>query len=106
MSLLLSVLAAGAYVAGGLAMRRADGFTHAVPSALVFVGFCVGAALQTFAMRHSPLSINYVLVLGLEAALAVLLGTAWLGEALSPAKLAGLGLILAGVVLLRLPDRW
>jgi drug/metabolite transporter (DMT)-like permease len=56
-------------------------------------------------MRRSELSINYILVLGLEAALALLLGIGWLGEALSPRKLAGLALILAGVMSLRLEGR-
>jgi multidrug transporter EmrE-like cation transporter len=105
MNLLLSVLAAGAYTVGGLFMRKAEGFAHARPAAMVFGCFCVGAALQTMAMRRSELSINYILVLGLEAALALLLGIGWLGEALSPRKLAGLALILAGVMSLRLEGK-
>lgn len=105
MSLFLSVLAAGAYTVGGLFMRKADGFAHALPAAMVFGCFGVGAALQTLAMRRSELSVNYILVLGLEAALALLLSIAWLGEAVSPLKLAGLVLILAGVMSLRLEDR-
>jgi small multidrug resistance pump/quaternary ammonium compound-resistance protein SugE len=103
-NLLLSVLAAGAYTVGGVFMRKAEGFAHALPAAMVFVCFCAGAALQTLAMRRSEVSINYILVLGLEAALAVLLGVAWLGEALSPRKLASLALILAGVMSLRLEE--
>lgn len=105
MNLLLSALAASAYTVGGLFMRKAEGFAHTLPTVMVFACFCVGATLQTLAMRRSEVSINYVLVLGLEAALAVLLGTAWLGEALSPRKLAGLALILAGVMSLRLEER-
>jgi drug/metabolite transporter (DMT)-like permease len=72
---------------------------------MVFGCFCVGATLQTLAMKRSELSINYILVLGLEAALALLLGIGWLGEALSPRKLAGLALILAGVITLRLEGK-
>jgi multidrug transporter EmrE-like cation transporter len=105
MNLLLSVLAAGSYTVGGLFMRKAEGFSHALPTAMVFVCFCAGATLQTLAMRRSELSINYILVLGLEAGLAVLLGVTWLGEAPSPLKLAGLALILAGVLSLRLEER-
>lgn len=105
MNLLLSALAAGAYTVGGVFMRKADGFAHTLPASLVFACFGVGATLQTLAMRHSEVSINYVLVLGLEAGLALLFGTAWLGEALSPRKLAGLALILAGVLSLWLEQR-
>jgi multidrug transporter EmrE-like cation transporter len=105
MEMFLSVLAAGAYTVGGVFMRKAEGFAHTLPTVMVFTCFCVGATLQTLAMRRSEVSINYVLVLGLEAALAVLLGVALLGEGLSPRKLAGLALILAGVMSLRQPDR-
>jgi small multidrug resistance pump len=102
MTLFLSLLAAGAYAVGGLFMRKAEGFAHALPAAIVFGCFGVGAALQILAMRRSELGVNYVLVLGLEAALALLLGIGWLGETLSTRKLAGLALILAGVMSLRL----
>jgi multidrug transporter EmrE-like cation transporter len=101
MSLLLSLLAASAYTVGGVFMRKAEGFAHALPAVMVFACFVTGAALQTLAMKRSEVSINYILVLGLEAALALLLGVAWLGEALSPLKLAGVALILVGVAALR-----
>ncbi len=105
MSLLLSVVAAGAYTVGGFFMRKSEGFAYALPGAMVFGCFGVGAALQTLAMRRSELSINYFLVLGLEAALALLLSIAWLGEAMSPRKVAGLALILGGIMALRLETR-
>jgi small multidrug resistance pump/quaternary ammonium compound-resistance protein SugE len=104
MSLLLSLLAAAAYTVGGVFMRKAEGFTHALPALMVFACFGAGAALQTLAMRRSEVSINYILVLGLEAALALMLGVAWLGEALSPLKLMGVALILGGVLALRLQE--
>ena len=104
MSLLLSVLAASAYAVGGVFMRKAEGFAHALPTAMVFICFGVGAALQTLAMRRSELTVNYILVLGLEAALALLLGVAWLGESVSLLRLAGVALIVAGVVSLRLEE--
>ena len=105
MNLLLSLLAASAYAVGGLFMRKAEGFAHALPAAMVFGCFCGGAALQTLAMRRSELSINYILVLGLEAALALVLGIGWLGGAPSSRKLAGLALILAGVMSLRQEEK-
>jgi multidrug transporter EmrE-like cation transporter len=105
MNLLLSALAAGSYTVGGLFMRKAEGFAHALPTVMVFVCFGVGAALQTLAMRRSELSVTYIVVLGLEAGLALLLGVAWLGEAPSTRKMAGLALILAGILTLRLEER-
>jgi len=103
-SLLFSLLAASAYAVGGVFMRKAEAFTHALPTALVFICFGVGAALQTLGMRRSELTVNYILVLGFEAALALLLGVAWLGESVSLLRLAGIALIVAGVVSLRLEE--
>lgn len=105
MDLLLSALAAAAYAFGGLFMKKAEGFAHAAPAVMVFICFGLGATLQTLAMTRSEVSVNYVLVLGLEAALAVLLGTAWLEEALSLRRLTGLALILAGIISLRMEAR-
>lgn len=102
MDLLLSVLAAGSYTVGGLFMRKSQGFGQALPTVMVFACFGVGATLQTLAMRRSELSVNYVLVLGMEAGLALVLGVTFLGEAPSAPKLAGLALILAGILSLRL----
>src|SRR5262245_47758670 len=85
-------------------MRKAEGFAHSLPAAMVFVCFCAGAALQTVAMQRSEVSVNYIVVLGLEAMLALFLGTAWLGESLSPLKLGGVALIVAGVASLRLAE--
>ncbi len=59
-------------------MRKSDGFAHALPGVMVFGCFCLGAALQTLAMKRSELSVNYILVLGLEAALALVLSIALL----------------------------
>ena len=104
MSLLFSLLAASAYAVGGVFMRKAEGFAHALPTAMVFLCFGVGAALQTLAMRRSEVTVNYILVLGLEAALALLLGVAWLGESVSLLRLAGVALIVTGVVSLKLEE--
>jgi hypothetical protein len=72
---------------------------------MVFVCFGVGAALQTLSLRRSELSVNYVVVLGFEAGLAIVAGVGWLGEPLSARKLAGLALIIAGILSLRLEER-
>lgn len=100
----LVVTAAVSYTVGGLFMKLADGFVRPGPSFLVFAFFAFGAALQTLAMRGSQLSVTYVVVLGLEAALAVGFGTALFREAYPPLKILGTALVLVGVVLLRRGD--
>lgn len=97
----LIVLAALAFSAGGYFMKLADGLTVLGPSALVFTLFALGAGLQTLAMRGESMTVTYIAVLGLEAVTAYLLGTLLLREASSIGKLVGIGLVLAGIVLLR-----
>jgi multidrug transporter EmrE-like cation transporter len=63
------------YSAGGYFMKLSQGLTVRVPTAMVFLCFCLGAALQTVAMRDEALTVTYVIVLGLEAVVAYLLGT-------------------------------
>lgn len=97
----LAVLAALTFSVGGYYMKLSNGLTQWKPTLLVFVFFGVGACLQTLAMQGEQMSVTYIVVLGLEAITALLLSIFLLGEGASPAKLAGVGLVLLGIVLLR-----
>ncbi len=71
--------------------------------ALIAVGPTLGAlAAYTEGLRRLPASVASLLGTW-EPAVAALLGYLVLGEALAPPQLAGAGLIVLGVVLLRLP---
>ena len=61
------------------------------------------AACQSIGMRNAEMGSSYVLVLGLEAIIAVALGIWFFGDHLTPLKFAALALILGGVALLRQP---
>ena len=98
---LLNVVAALAYAAGGVMMKRSDGFRNAMPSALVFVCFALGATVQTFALKRQELGSGYVIVLGLEAIAALALGARLYREPVDATKLAAVALVIAGIVLLR-----
>ena len=96
------VLAALAFSVGGYFMKLSSGLTRVGPSLLVFALFAIGAACQALAMRNEPMTVTYIVVLGLEAITAYLLGVVFLHEGSSPGKLAGVALVLGGIVLLRL----
>jgi small multidrug resistance pump len=98
----LLVLAALSFSLGGYFMKLSDGMRRPAPTIALFALFLVGAALQTIAMRREPMTVTYVIVLGLEAIVTYLLGVWFLGESSPPAKVAGIGLVVAGIVLLRL----
>lgn len=65
--------------------------------------FSTGALIQARAMRYEQLGSSYALVLGLEALLATILGTLLFSEQLSGRAVAGITLVVVGIVLLRFP---
>ena len=97
----LTGLAALSFSIGGYFMKLSAGLTQLRPTLLVFTFFGVGVCLQTVAMRGEQMSITYIVVLGFEAIAAFSLGVFLLDERSSAMKLAGVGLVLAGIVLLR-----
>ena len=95
------ISAALSYTLGGYFMKHSDGFTQIAPTIAVLALFCLGASLQTFAMRQQEMTRMYIIVLGFEAICAFLFGTFLLGEVLTWQKLVGSVVVCIGVVLLR-----
>jgi multidrug transporter EmrE-like cation transporter len=104
MHLYFVVLAALMFSAGGYFMKTSEGMTHLVPTVAFMLLFLLGAVMQTFAMEKTQLSVTYVLVLGIEAVTAFLLGIFMLGENTTPFKLGGTVLIICGILALRLSE--
>jgi multidrug transporter EmrE-like cation transporter len=102
MQLVLVGLAALFFTVGGIYMKRADGLRNTLATALFLVLFACGAAVQSQAMRGAELGATYVVVLGLEAALAVAFGALLFAEPLTAAKAAAVLLIVGGIAMLRM----
>jgi small multidrug resistance pump len=100
-TMFLLVVAAISFSIGGYFMKLSDGLTHSLPTALVLGLFCLGALLQTLAMRHTEMTNTYILVLGLEAITALGLGLFFLGEGVTLTKFIGIMLVVGGVAILR-----
>jgi small multidrug resistance pump/quaternary ammonium compound-resistance protein SugE len=62
--------------------------------------FLTGASLQAIGMRKADLGMAYVLVLGIEAGMAVMFSVCVLHEHLSFARAVAILIILAGVIML------
>ena len=97
----LTCLAALSFSIGGYFMKSSAGLTHFRPTMLMFTFFIAGASLQTIAMRGQQMLVTYIVVLGLEAISAYSMGVFFLKEGSSLARLAGVALVLAGIVVLR-----
>ena len=100
MYLLLLIIASLLFATGGLFMKLSLGLTRTIPSILVFLLFCAGAACQTIAMKRADMGVAYVFVLGLEAVAAFLISILALNESAAPARIVAVVLIVAGIVLL------
>lgn len=83
------------------AMKLSDGFTRPVPSVVTIVAMIFSFGLLALAMRSLPLGTAYTIWTGIGAAGAFVVGIVVLGEAASPLRLLAAGLILAGLVLMK-----
>jgi multidrug transporter EmrE-like cation transporter len=100
MQLVLSVLAALCFTLGGVFMKYADGLRNLGAVAGFMALFAIGASLQSIAMRTGGLGTTYVVILGLEAALAFGLGIMLFSEGVTWLKCFAVLLILAGIILI------
>ncbi len=99
---LLVAIAIVVEVAGTALLRATEGFTRLLPSVAVVAAYLVSFALLAKAVTELQVSIVYAVWSGVGTAAIAVIGVLWLGEPLSTAKLVGLTLIVAGVVVVNL----
>jgi multidrug transporter EmrE-like cation transporter len=98
----LYCLAATLYVVGGIFMKLSAGLTRWRPALALVLVFGAGALIQAWAMKQDALGSSYVVVLGLEALLAVIAGYFLFAEQPTPKMISGMVLVVFGIILLRL----
>jgi multidrug transporter EmrE-like cation transporter len=101
-ALALYSLAAALYVVGGVFMKYSAGLTRWLPALALVVVFGAGALIQAWAMKQEALGSSYVVVLGLEALLAVIAGYFLFAEQMTPKMISGVVLVVLGIILLRI----
>lgn len=84
--------------AWAVGLPRTEGFTRLGPSAFVLATMAVSIYGLAVATRVLPIGTAYAVWTGIGAVGAVVFGIAVLGEPRAAARLVCLGLILAGVV--------
>jgi multidrug transporter EmrE-like cation transporter len=95
------VAASLCFATSGVAMKFSDGLTRPLPSMLLGLLVLVGTTFQTFAMRYARLGTTYLMVLGLEAVIAMALGSIFFHESFSLKILLAVGFVAIGIALLR-----
>jgi small multidrug resistance pump len=95
-------LAIGTEVVATSALKASEGFTRLVPSAVVVVGYAVSFWCLSLALKTIPVGIAYAIWSGAGIVLIALIAWWLYGQTLDAAALLGIGLILAGVVVIQL----
>ena len=101
-ALALLVAAIAAEVAATSALSRTEGFRDPLWSGLVIGGYAVSIWLLALVVERLPVSTAYAVWSGVGTAAVAVIGALWLGESWSAVKVAGLSMIVLGVVLLNL----
>ena len=84
------------------ALKASGGFSQLWPSIIVVAGYGVAFYCLSLALRSVPLGIAYAIWSGAGTALIALLGVVLYKQKLDTAAICGIGLIVAGVLVLNL----
>lgn len=104
MSWIILALAGIAEVGWAVGLKYTDGFTRPVPTILTIASMVVSLALLGLALRDLPLGTAYAIWTGIGTVGTVLLGITLFGEAATPARMACIGLIVMGILGLKLVE--
>lgn len=99
------VMLAGAItaeVAATTAMKYSDGFSRLGPSLVTLVGYVLSFFLLAQTLKSVSIGTAYAIWAGIGTAAVAALGLVLFGEGLDTAKVAGIVLIIGGVVVLNL----
>lgn len=99
----LILLIAGLFEVGwAIGLKYTEGFTRLWPSVGTAIAMVVSVVLLGIAMRHIPVGTAYAVWTGIGTIGAVILGIFLFGESATLVRLMCLGLILAGIIGLKL----
>ena len=93
-------LAIVAEVIATSALQASAGFTRLWPSCLVVLGYGVAFYCLAFTLKTIPMGVAYAIWSGLGIVLITLVAFVLYGQKIDLAGLLGMGLIVAGVVVL------
>jgi small multidrug resistance pump len=100
MKYLLLLIAIIAEVTATSALNASNGFTKLIPSLIVIVGYGVAFYCLSLTLKSIPLGIAYAIWSGLGVVLTAIVGLLLFKQKLDVAAIAGLSLIVMGVIVL------
>jgi len=93
-------LAIGSEIIATVSLKLSDGFTKPIPAVVVVLGYGFSFYALSVTLRSIPLGVVYAVWSGVGTAAVVLIGVFLFREVLDTIKVAGIGLIIVGVVML------
>jgi quaternary ammonium compound-resistance protein SugE len=102
MAWLLLVVAGLLEVGWAIGLKYTDGFTRPLPTAATVGAMALSVGLLGVAMKTLPVGTAYAVWVGVGAVGTAILGIVLFGELASVGRLISLGLIVAGIVGLKL----
>ncbi|MCX4551816.1 multidrug efflux SMR transporter [Streptomyces sp. NBC_01387] len=102
MPYVLLAAAIAAEVGGTTAMKYSDGFSKLWPSLGTAAGYLLAFVLLAQVLKSMSVGTAYAIWAGTGTAAIAAIGMLFMGETMSAAKLGGIVLVIAGVVLLNL----
>ncbi|WSZ02963.1 multidrug efflux SMR transporter [Streptomyces sp. NBC_00872] len=98
----LLAAAIAAEVAGTTAMKYSEGFTRLWPSLITVVGYLVAFALLAQTLKTLSVGTAYAIWSGAGTAAIAVIGVLFMNESVNAARVAGIVLVIAGVLVLNL----
>jgi quaternary ammonium compound-resistance protein SugE len=89
-------------IAFALCMKWSEGFTRLMPGLFTAAAGLSSVFLLSLSLRTLPVGTGYAVWTGIGAAGTAILGMVLLGDPMAPTRILCIGLILAGVIGLRL----
>jgi quaternary ammonium compound-resistance protein SugE len=97
------LIVAGLFEVGwAIGLKYTDGFTRFWPTVGTLAAMAISLGLLGLAMKSLPVGTSYAVWVGVGAVGTAILGIVLLGEPASAGRLVSLGLIVAGIVGLKL----
>jgi len=98
---LILILAILLEVSGTICLKLSHGMTRTLPILGVIIFYLSTFTLLSFSLKTLDMGTVYAIWSGVGTALIATIGILFFGESLSWIKIAGLGLVITGVILLR-----
>ena len=87
------------------ALKASEGFTRVLPSTVVGVGYLISFYFLSLTLKVLPVGIVYAIWSGIGIVLISAIGWVLYGQKLDAAAIAGMSLIVAGVLIVNLLSR-